>query len=88
MEGTKIVFDGTVPQVWVQMEDSGQAMVADIDESKRTVFPEYKKDQADEDHMFVKLQSYDVNPDKDERHKLLRKFVGKRVRVTIEVIGE
>lgn len=56
----------------VKFEDGGQAMIIRNGLS----------DNEEENGMFVKLQSWDEN----KEHKVLKKFVGRNIRITIETI--
>ena len=54
-----------------EIEDAGAAIIAEVEDRLGT-----------SDYMFVKLQSWDVNM----KHDDLIPFLGRRVRVTVEVI--
>ena len=64
----KVVLEGTVDTT---EEDSGQAMIAHIED-----------DRVDE--FFVRLQSW--SEESPRRHTVMRSLAGKRVRVTVETI--
>jgi hypothetical protein len=66
----KKTFEGIVEY---EQEDSGQALIATIDDANTT---------NPTPTMFVRLQSWD----EEVRHVEARQFEGKRVRITVEII--
>lgn len=67
-------------------EDSGTALIADLDEMETTTAlktgPDHLSDRKVEDSFFVRLQS----SNKDGKHDTLESLRGKKIRVTIETI--
>ena len=64
----QVVLEGTVATT---EEDSGQAMIAQIEDERV-------------DEFFVRLQSW--SEESPRRHTVMRSLAGKRVRVTVETI--
>ncbi len=58
----------------IASEDGGRALIVD-DDGRYT---------RGDDHMFVRLQSWDD----DCQHPLLKSLIGKKVKITIEVVEE
>jgi len=60
----------------VDLEDGGRAMVARV-----------VGEGSGCGGMFVRLQSWDEAVPVDDRHRVLQGFLGRRVRVTVEVLS-
>lgn len=84
---TKIIMEGQISEKDVSVEDMGMAVILD---------PDWKTQGCDE-HLFVRIQSYNENLDfsKDNKyerakagHASAHALIGKKVRVTIEVIED
>jgi hypothetical protein len=71
MEQDKHIIEGQIFRADVQTEDGGQAKIVTLAQH-----PE------DENGMFVKIQSWDETL----KHEEFEKFVGRKVKVTIEAI--
>lgn len=65
------VIESKIKTTEVDVEDGGQAMIATITEPTDT-----------DNGMFIRIQSWDEQLE----HKEFKKFVGKKVRITIETI--
>lgn len=89
---SKITFEGKLTEDHVDVEDGGLAMIAE---------PDWKVEGGD-DKIFVRIQSwdesiennpmYDYEDSREVRAKLghesMHSLIGKKIRVTIEVIEE
>lgn len=67
----KTVFERIVRPMDVEVEDGGQSVIIEF------------SDDAKEDGMFVRVQSHNAAG----KHEKIEELIGKRVRVTVEVIG-
>lgn len=65
----------------VKYEDGGQAAIM-----YGPVLSEPVQVSGDDGAFFVRLHSWDENPDQAKSHRLFRSLLGKRVRVTVEVL--
>ena len=58
----------------VASEDGGRALIVDDD----------GREPRGDEHMFVRLQSWD----NDRQHSLLKSLIGKTVKITIEIVED
>jgi hypothetical protein len=71
----KVVFEGELPKAEVRSEDGGCALIWETGPDQ--VSP---TDEDPDSGMFVRLQSWDER----KSHKVFNRFVGRRVRITVE----
>ena len=76
MNTEKITIEVDLP--YCKTEDGGSALIGEL-------YP--INDEDEESGMFVRLQSWEDNPDLPGAHKQLQSLVGQRLRITIESLG-
>jgi hypothetical protein len=69
----KKVFITKIIEKEISIEDGGRAIIAHVQDEKDTAVS----------GMFLKLQSWD---DDSEGHEDIKQFLGKKIKVTVEVI--
>jgi hypothetical protein len=70
----KIIMEGPIE---CKKEDGGRALIAEVDRDE-------KLEDSDNDAFFVRIQSWSD----DRTHPTMNALIGKKVRVTIEIIEE
>jgi hypothetical protein len=74
----KLIFEGVVD---FMREDGGRALISENIVEVGRALP-----GTEQTGMFVRIQSWDDDPDHADRHALARPLEGTRVRLTLEVL--
>lgn len=77
----KLIFEELISKVEVDKQDSGQALIYTFNGIKEP-YDESEEMNGCEAGVFVRFQSWDTS----KQHETFNKFIGKKVKVTIEVV--
>jgi hypothetical protein len=77
----KLLFEEVISKEEIDKQDSGQALIFTFNGINES-YDNSEEMNGDEAGVFVRLQSWDTT----EKHETFNKLIGKKVRVTIEVI--